>query len=161
MRTPRLAACALLALGLLAPLASAQTRAEFDRIVDFSVTLKTLSDAAAGRVVPGAGRLVLLEGTLSEIVVLDDRPGSWTVRVELMAGEWIGVDEVRGYRCWVMFSGAAYADVFPGEAPDEPSASYIPPRARVLVLGRPLSPVVTPLGERVMTVEGFAVRASR
>jgi hypothetical protein len=156
-----LAACALLALGLLAPLASAQTRTEFDRIVDFSVTLKTLSDVAAGRAALGAGRLVLIEGTISEIVVLDDRPGSWTVRVELMAGEWISVDEVRGYRCWVTFAGPAYADVFPGEAPDEPSASYLPLHARVLVLGRPLSPVVTPLGERVMTVEGLAVRASR
>ncbi len=161
MRTPRLAACALLALGLLAPLASAQSRTEFDRIVDFSVTLKTLSDAAAGRGAPGAGRLALLEGTVSEIVVLDDRPGSWTVRVELMAGEWISVDEVRGYRCWVTFAGPAYAEVFPGEAPDEPSASYIPLHARVLVLGRPLSPVATPLGERVMIVEGLAVRASR
>ena len=161
MRTPRLAACALLALGLLAPLASAETRTEFDRIVDFSVTLKTLSDAAAGRAAPGAGRLVLLEGAVSEIVVLDDRPGSWTVRVELMAGEWVGVDEVRGYRCWVTFSGPAYADLFPGEAPDEPSASYIPQHTRVLVLGRPRSTVVTPLGERVMTVEGLAVRASR
>jgi hypothetical protein len=161
MRTPRLAACALLALGLLAPLASAETRTEFDRIVDFSVTLKTLSDAAAGRAAPGAGRLALLEGAVSEIVVLDDRPGSWTVRVELMAGEWVGVDEVRGYRCWVTFSGSAYADVFPGEAPDEPSPSYIPLHTRVLVLGRPLSPVVTPLGERVMTVEGLAVRVSR
>jgi hypothetical protein len=94
-------------------------------------------------------------------VVIDDRPGSWTVRVELMAGEWVGVDEVLGYRCWVTFSGPAYADVFPGEPPDEPSASYIPQHARVLVLGRPLSPVITPLGERVMTVEGLAVRASR
>ena len=160
MRTPRLSACVLLALGLLAPRASAQTRAEFERIVDFSVTLKTLSDAAAGRAVLGANRLVLVEGTVSEIVVLDDRPGSWTVRVELMAGEWIGVDEVRGYRCWVTFAGPAYADAFPGEIPDEPAASYVPPHARVLVLGRPASPVVTPLGDRVMVVEGLAVRAS-
>jgi hypothetical protein len=161
MRPLRRTACALLACGLLSPLATAQTRAAFDRIVDFSVTLKTVSAAAAGEVALPANRLLLLEGSISEIVVLDDRPETWKVRVELMAGEWLGVDEVRGYRCWVTFAGPDYADVFPAEVPDEPSPDYLPLHARVLVLGRALAPAVTPLGEKVMTVEGLAVRASR
>ncbi|MCX7029382.1 MAG: hypothetical protein NTU62_04585 [Spirochaetes bacterium] len=161
MRSLRRTACALLACGLLAPLAPAQTRAAFDKIVDFSVTLKTLSAAAAGEAVLPANRLLLLEGTISEIVVLDDRPKTWRVRVELMAGEWIGVDEVRGYRCWVTFAGPGYADVFPAEVPDAPSPDYLPLHSRVLVLARALSPAVTPLGEKVMTVEGLAVRMSR
>lgn len=161
MRTPRLAGCALLALVLLVPLATAQTRAEFDRIVDFSVSLKTLSDAAAGRAALPAGRLVLVEGAVSEVVVLDDRPASWTVRVELMAGEWVGVAEVLGYRCWVTFAGRQFRDAFPGEEPEEPTDAWVPLHARVLVLARPLGAVVTPLGDRVMTVEGLAVRASR
>jgi hypothetical protein len=161
MKTLRLTPVALLALCLLAPRAAAQTRAEFDRIVDFSISLKTLSDAAAGRVALPSGRLVLIEGTVGEMVVLDDRPSSWTVRVELVAGEWIGADEVRGYRCWVTFSGRAFLDAFPGEVPEEPTEAYVPPRARVLVLGRPVGPVRTPLGDRVMSVEGLAVRLSR
>jgi hypothetical protein len=161
MRSLRRTACALLACGLACVSAPAQTRAAFDAIVDFSVTLKTVSAAAAGEAVLPADRLLLLEGSISEIVVLDDRPEAWKVRVELMAGEWIGVDEVRGYRCWVTFAGASYADVFPAEAPDEPSPEYLPLHARVLVLARALAPAVTPLGEKVMTVQGLAVRASR
>jgi hypothetical protein len=161
MRSLRRTACALLACGLVCVSAPAQTRAAFDAIVDFSVTLKTLSAAAAGEAVLPANRLLLLEGSISEIVVLDDRPQAWKVRVELMAGEWIGVEAVLGYRCWVTFAGPAYADVFPAEVPDEPSPDYLPLHTRVLVLARAPAPAVTPLGEKVMAVEGLAVRASR
>jgi hypothetical protein len=161
MRSIRRTAFALALCVLVSALAGAQNRAAFDRIVDFSVTLKTVSDAAAGRAVLPADRLLLLEGTISEVVVIDDRPQSWRARVELMAGEWIGVDEVRGYRCWVTFTGPAYAEVFPAEDPEEPSPAYLPLHTRVLVLARAIGPVVTPLGEKVMTLEGLAIRASR
>jgi hypothetical protein len=161
MRSLRRTACALLACGLLAPLAPAQTRAAFDKIVDFSVTMKTVSAAAAGEATLSSNRLLLLDGAISEIVVLDDRPGHWTVRVELMAGEWVGVDEVLGYRCWITFSGPGYAEVFPAEVPDEPSPGYLALHSRVLVLARALAPTVTPLGEKVMSLEGLAIRASR
>jgi len=161
MRSLRRTAFALLACGLVSPLAPAQTRAAFDRIVDFTVTLKTVSTAAAGGAVLPANRLLLLEGSIGEVVVLDDRPEAWKVRVELVAGEWIGTDEVRGYRCWVTFAGPAYGDVFPAEPPDEPAPGYLPTHARVLVLARALGPAVTPLGEKVMMLEGLAVRPSR
>jgi len=161
MRSLRRTACALLACGLVGTSAPAQTRAAFDKIVDFSVTLKTVSAAAAGEAVLPADRLLLLEGSISDIVVLDDRPERWKVRVELTAGEWISIDEVHGYRCWVTFAGPGYAGIFPAEAPDEPSSDYLPLRSRVLVLARVLGPAVTPLGEKVMTVEGLAVRMSR
>jgi hypothetical protein len=161
MRSLRRTACALLACGLVGISAHAQTRAAFDKIVDFSVTLKTVSEAAAGAAELPENRLLLLEGSISEIVVLDDRPERWKARVELMAGEWIGVDEVRGYRCWVTFTGPEYAEVFPIEPPDEPSPDWLPLHARALVLARILGPVVTPLGETVMSLEGIAVRPSR
>lgn len=161
MRSLRRTACALLALGLAGALASAQSRAAFDKIVDFSVTLKTVSAAASGEAVLPADRLLLLEGSIAEVVVLDDRPKSWKVRVTLAAGEWIGLDEVRGYRCWVTFAGPEYRQVFPAEAPDEPSPGYLPLRSRVLVLARAIGPAVTPLGEKIMNVEGLAVRMSR
>lgn len=161
MRPLRRTACALLALALAGPLASAQTRAAFDRIVDFSVTLKTVSAAAAGETVLPSDRLLLLDGSITEIVVLDDRPQSWKVRVTLTAGEWIGLDEVRGYHCWVTFAGPAYREVFPAEEPDEPAPGYLPLRSRVLVLARAVGPAVTPLGEKIMTLEGLAIRSSR
>ena len=159
MRSLRRTALALLACVLVSPLAAAQTKAAFDRIVDFSVTLKTVSAAATGGAALPANRLFLLEGSIGEVVVLDDRPGAWKVRVELVAGEWIGTDEVRGYRCWVTFTGAEYAEIFPGEPLKEPSPGYLPTHARVLVLARAPAPVVTPLGERFMELEGIAVRS--
>jgi hypothetical protein len=161
MRSLRRTACVLLACGFVGVSANAQTRAAFDKIVDFSVTLKTLSAAAAGETTLAASRLFLLEGSVSEIVVLDDRPQYYKVRGELMAGEWIGVDAVRGYRCWVTFAGPEYAEVFPAEVPDEPSSDYLPLHTRALVLARLVGPAVTPLGETVMSLEGLAARPSR
>jgi hypothetical protein len=158
MRSLRRTAFALLACGLVSPLAPAQTRAAFDRIVDFTVTLKTVSTAAAGGAVLPANRLLLLEGSIGEVVVLDDRPEARKVRVELVAGEWIGTDEVRGYRCWVIFTGPEYAEIFPAEPPDEPSPVYLPRHTRVLMLARPGSVKATPEGGKVMELEGIAVR---
>jgi hypothetical protein len=161
MRSLRRTACALLVCGFLGGMAHAQTRAAFDKIVDFSVTLKTVSAAAAGDASLPADRLLLLEGSINEIVVLDDRPDTYRVRIELMAGEWIGLDAVRGYRCWVTFTGPAYREAFPVEIPDEPSDDWLPLHARALVLARARGPVTTPLGETVMSLEGLAVRPSR
>jgi len=151
MRTLRRVACVALFCGLLGPLAFGQSRAEFDRLVDFSVTLKTVAAAAAGEASLPRDRLLLLEGSITEIVVLDKESATYTVRLELMAGEWIGVEEVRGYRCYVTFAGPGYAELLPSKAL----------RSRVLVVARVLSPTTTPLGEKVMALEGLAVRVVR
>ena len=82
MRSLRRTACALLACGLVCVSAPAQTRAAFDKIVDFSVTLKTLSAAAAGQ----DGAKLIEESGIHGGVVVHLGCGDGDVTAQLAAG---------------------------------------------------------------------------
>jgi hypothetical protein len=120
-----------------------------DAVVDFSVTLKTIAAAAEGNARLPANKLFLLDGTVSEITVLDKEPGSFKVRIRVLSGEWIGLEDVRGYSCFVTFSGAEYAGMFP---------SKVPANSRIVVLARVVGVTTTALGEKLMSLDGLALR---
>jgi hypothetical protein len=99
-----------IALALASP-SYAFDRQDFDRIADFSVTIKTL----AGLPEPGrlAGRLLLLDGTVASMQLLDPDEATFAVELELAGGEWIGTEDVKIYLCRVRFRGREYFRLFP------------------------------------------------
>jgi len=152
-----LAACLLAA----AAYAPAATRGDFDAVVDFSVSLKSLAAAAAGEAVLPPGRLFILEGIVSELTVLDKEAGSFRARIELISGEWIGTEEVKSYTCLVDFSGPAYAAFFPARPPRDPGPGVVVLNARLLVVARPVGSVAGPQGGRRILLEGVHYRVLR
>jgi hypothetical protein len=134
------------------PLASAVGRADFDAVVDFSVTMKTVAAAAESGARLPAGRLFILDGTVSEITVLTKDPADFKVRIRLLSGEWIGLEDVKSYSCYVTFSGAEYSGMFPAK---------IPTNSRIIVLVRVIEATASPLGEKLMSMEGLALRVLR
>ena len=131
---------------------SAIGRGDFDAVVDFSITMKEMAAAAEGTARLPSNRLFLLTGTVSDISVLDKTPESYVVRIRLLSGEWIGLEDVKGYSCYVTFRGAEYAGLFP---------SKIPANSRLLVLARAVEATTTPTGEKIMAVDGLAMRVLR
>jgi hypothetical protein len=139
--------------------AFAATRADFDRVVDFSVTLKTLAAAAEGSQPLPTGRMIVLTGTVSSVTIVNKDQPTFQVRIELITGEWFGTEDVKAYTCFVDFTGAEFFKVFPARAPSQPSGSdVVLQNSRVLVAGRALSIVTTPLGEKRVIVEGASIR---
>jgi len=137
----------------------ALSRAELERFIDLSVTLKTLATAVeSGTPIP-AGRTVLLSGTVSDVNILDKDPAGFKVRIELIAGEWIGLDDVKSYSCYVDFSGAEYFTVFPARPPRDASRDLVTLNSRVLVVGRVVDVGATPLGAKRVVVDGAYIRA--
>jgi hypothetical protein len=149
-----LAACLLLA----AVLAPAITRSEFDRVVDFSVSLKTVAAAASGEAVLPEGKLFVLDGTVSDVSVLDKEQASFRVRIELISGEWIGTEDVKSYSCWIEFSGPAFFKSFPARAPQNPTPDMVFLNSRLLVVARPLTMTKSHTGEKMMLMEGIYTR---
>jgi hypothetical protein len=135
------------------------SRADFDRVVDFSVTLKDLAAVADGTENLPAGRFVVLDGTVSDVDVIDKQEASFRVRIELISGEWIGTEDVKSYSCYVDFSGPAFFKVFPARPPANPVAGTVVINSRVIVVGRPVDVTRTPLGEKRVLVQGIFVRA--
>jgi hypothetical protein len=151
------AACFLLS--ILAPFASAISRTDFEKVVDFSVTLKTVAAAAAGEAALPANRLFILNGTVSEITFLNKEKASFQVRIRLISGEWVGLEEVKMYTCLVTFSGPRFFPDFPARPPKDPGPDTVLADTRILVVARALGPVALASGEgKVMAMEGLFLR---
>ncbi|HVO38548.1 MAG TPA: hypothetical protein VMV03_05910 [Spirochaetia bacterium] len=138
--------------------AAAISRADFDRVVDFSITLKDLAAAADGSGRLPAGRLCVLNGTVSDVEIVSRDEATFRVRIELITGEWIGTEDVRSYSCYVEFSGPEFFKVFPPRPPRTPVPGTVVINSRVIVVGRPLDITKTPQGENRVRVEGMLVR---
>lgn len=143
---------------LIAPFASAIGRGDFDRVVDYSVTLKTIAAAASGAATLPQNKYFVLDGTVAELTILDKEQASFSVRVQLLSGEWIGMEEVKSYGCYVTFSGPEFFNVFPARAPKNPDSTTVLVNSRVLVVARPLEMTTTPQGEKLLSLEGLYVR---
>ena len=150
-------ACILL---IVAPaILPALSRADLERVIDFSVTLKTLATAAdSGAPIP-TGRNVLLSGTVSDVNILNKDPAGFKVRIELITGEWIGLEDVKSYSCYVDFAGSEYFKVFPARPPREASRDLITLNSRVLVVGRVVDVSATPMGAKRVLVDGMYIRS--
>ena len=140
------------------PVAFGLTRADFERVVDFSITLKDLAAVADGQARLQSGKLVILSGTVSDVNVIGKDEASFRVRIELITGEWIGTEDVKSYACYVDFSGPEYFQVFPARPPRTPTPGIVAIDSRVIVIGRPAEVTKTPLGESRVVVEGMFVR---
>jgi hypothetical protein len=157
MRRPVLLLASVLLLN--AALIPALSRADFDRVVDFGVTLKLLSAAADGTAALPGGRMVILSGTVSDVTIVDKEPSTFKARIELTTGEWIGLEDVKAYSCYVDFSGSEYVKVFPARPPRQAVAGVIVNNTRVLLVGRVIDIVSTPTGGRHVRLEGAYIRA--
>jgi hypothetical protein len=134
-------------------------RQDFDRIADFSVTIKTLAELKEpGRL---SGRLLLLDGTVASMQFLDPEEASFAVELELAGGEWIGTEDVKIYLCRVRFRGPEYFRLFPRRAPRSPSPSQVVPNDRILVLARLAGRTTSEEGVPLWVLEGLAVRPLR
>jgi hypothetical protein len=154
---------AVLVLMIWAPAAFSIDAGDFDAVADFSVTIKTLSrlDEASASAYGLMNRFLLLDGTVTNILVLDNNEESYLVQVELVSGEWIGLDEVRSYSCWVLFSGPRFANVFPARVPRNPPPGVISSNDAILIVAKPLQTVEIAEGETAWVLEGIYARSLR
>lgn len=156
-RSVPLLACVVFLLA--AVMLPALSRGDFDRVVDFSVTLKTLAAAAEGKTPLPTGKMLLLSGTVSDVTILNKDEKTFKVRIELITGEWIGLEDVKAYACYVEFSGPEFFKVFPARAPRTATADVITLNSRVMVVCSPLDIVDTPQGEKHVRAAGTYIRA--
>jgi hypothetical protein len=147
--------------------AQAGSRAEVPGIVDFSVTLKTVAQAVAGQATLPSGRLFVLDGRISEIVITKaDQGGTAKVKIRLLSGEWVGtsptdavrLEDVKSYSCYVTFTGQQYPELFNARPPLNVPPGIFVPSSRVIVVVRPIEIATAPDGQKLMSFEGVFIR---
>ncbi|MGO9309131.1 MAG: hypothetical protein ACLQDL_08925 [Spirochaetia bacterium] len=138
----------------------ALSRPDLDRVIDFSVTLKSLATAAdSGSPIP-TGKTVLLSGTVSDVNIINKDQAGFKVRIELITGEWIGTEDVKAYACYVEFTGPEYFTLFPARPPRAASRDLVTQNSRVLVVGRVVEVTTTPLGAKRVLLDGAYIRTT-
>jgi hypothetical protein len=141
----------------------AYDQSDFDRIVDFSFTLKQLNQLPASEIPAflAAGKLLVLNGTVATVRFIDSGEENFQVELELVTGEWEGLEDVRSYRCTVLFRGSRFFPVFPKRAPKNPAQEFVSANDRILVTARGIGKISTEGGEEIWLLEGLHVRRIR
>jgi hypothetical protein len=137
----------------------AASRVDFDKVADFSVTLKDLAAAADGKAALPTGRMLVLTGTVAGVTILDKEEATFRVRVEIITGEWLGTEEVKSYSAYVEYAGPEYFRVFPARGPARATAGVVVTGSRLLVVARAVGVTATPSGDaRRVLLDGAYVR---
>lgn len=132
----------------------AYSKSDFDKIVEFSTSLKNLEQSAFLE----NDKLLLLNGTVSNLQFLDKKRDSFKIMVEIITGEWIGLDEVISYRCFILFAGEDFFSIFPSRKPKNPSSDMIFLNDRILLLAQ-ASPSTLEMREQgIWLLDGLRVR---
>ncbi|MCF7928097.1 MAG: hypothetical protein K9L68_03915 [Spirochaetales bacterium] len=83
-----------------------------------------------------SARFYLIDGAVASITIADDRPENYTVLVELVRGNWIGMERVERYSCLIQFQGPEYQDIFPARRSRNPSSEAVEQNDNLLVVAR-------------------------
>ncbi len=118
---------------------------------DFAASVESLAQAAETGAGLPVGRYVVLTGTVRSAVSQEE--GSFSARVELAAGQWIGTSRIVLRTVMVEVAGDSYRDLF-----DRGSPSFLRPGSAVLVVARVTGTREAPEGGRVAVLEGIHLR---
>jgi hypothetical protein len=133
--------------------------ADFNNVVNFSVTLDDLSRMAnEGSATLPMNRLVILTGDVESIDVLDPARGGFRAEVNLVNGVWHSVDAISLYRCIVTLTGPEFAAQIPSQSGASSSAATIQPNHQILVVASITGVRAAPDGAKIPVVRALFVR---
>ena len=140
--------------------AGALTKTDFDSVVDFSVTLRELSYAlkADASVKINPEKFIVVYGTVSSVSFLNRKKDTYKVRLELVSGEWIGLEDVKSYRVYVDFEGPDYYRVIPARRPKTIGSEVVVKDSRVLIIAKIVKPIEIPLSGKYWLLKGVYIR---
>jgi len=136
------------------------TKTDFDNVVDFSVTLKTLNQALdeGSSVKLDNKKFVVVYGTVASISFLNRKKDTFKARLELVSGEWVGLKDVKSYRVYVDFEGPDFYSYIPVRTPRKPNPKTVVKDSRVLITAKVLKPIDIPLSGRYWLLQGVYIR---
>lgn len=135
-------------------------RPDFDKIVDFSLTLKDIVSLVKN---PNfnpdkIGKVLVFDGSVSTITVVDKNPASFSAELVVVDGEWKGTEDVLIYQSFVYAEGPDFAKRLPERKPKNPGPELISQNDHVLVVGRIADVFVDEKGNRFPVILAYYIR---
>jgi hypothetical protein len=139
--------------------ASGVDLSDFGAVVDVDESLKSLSlSVREGREPTPDGRLLMLDGVVSTIEVVDPEEASFSARLALVTGEWQGLERVVMYSAYVDISGPEFFSRIPTRRNRNTTDDAITANGAMLVIGRFEGITRDSDGNPVPVVEGLYLR---
>ncbi|MFP4363608.1 MAG: hypothetical protein ACLFR1_07035 [Spirochaetia bacterium] len=132
---------------------------ELQEIMDFTLTLGDLDEIVQNQEYNqlSMDKFYLIQGSIGSIIVAERDPENFLAEIEIVNGEWVGLDEIRMYRCFVQLAGPDFAERFPIRRSQE-NENSIQLNQEVFVLVKVIG--VAPLedGGEALVLQGHYVR---
>lgn len=129
--------CGAITLICAASFAFGVDKAEFDEVVTFEESLKSLALAVRGKAEPPPrDKVLIIDGIVSGVQVIDPEEESFRARIELVSGEWQGLDSIMMYKAYVDIAGPEFFRRVPSRANRRPTGGAIETNNRIVVAGR-------------------------
>ncbi len=133
----------------------------FDGVVDFSITLERVSEILM-REGPDAlprDKLIVLTGAISSLQVLQSgEEGPFLAELELVGGEWVGMETVKMYTCIVRLHGDDFQNRIPVRRSRREIVNEITLNSEVMVVGKVVGTRTLYTGDQVPVIDAFYVR---
>ena len=138
---------------------SAQTRQEWNSLVDFDMTLQELSQAVRNgdESLLQSGKLFVLRGSVEERRVVNVDRESYQAELKIASGEWISLAEVEMFSALVILSGPEFFNYVPARRSRKTHPDEISTNSDVLVVGR-LAGVIERKGVKLPVIDCFQLR---
>lgn len=136
---------------------------EFRNSIDLQSSLATLSRAVEN---PDewdrlSGRVLLLDGVASSLIVYVDEDDEYYAEIELVGGAWRGVEEVEVFRAWLVIDDPYFSDRLAERAPREPDPNLVVRNDRILVAARIADRFTDEDGNTVPVLSVYDIRTMR
>ncbi len=130
--------CSSLVILLFCGLLFADEIDDFNKVVDFSVTLKTLNKTVSENkddLLTGS-EFIIITGSVATRQVIEKDKENFLGEIEIVQGEWIGVESVKMYKCIVQFSGSQYYSMIPARRSRKINKAEIILNSNVMIAGK-------------------------
>ena len=133
---------------------------DFQATIDFDMSLsrlyKLVQDGAYDLIDPD--RYMILQGSVASTTVLDSNEETYRSQLEIVGGEWVGLESISIYRVYVLLAGPEFAARVPDRPPRNPGPEVILTNSVVMVVGRFIDVREEEDGSVSPVIEAIAVR---
>lgn len=136
-----------------------QSVEDLNAVLDFSTTLRDLDQMAAGGD-PDAlpSRFVIVEGVVASRQVVNPNAAEFVGELDLVSGDWIGVERVVRYECIVLLVGPEFASAIPARRSRTANPDEIDVNTRILVVAKAIGLYEREDGTIVPVLQAYSIR---
>lgn len=136
-----------------------QTFEDFNGVVDFNTSLGDL-DQIAMRGDPDAlpSRFVIIDGAVASRIIVNADAANFVGELQIVSGEWKGVETVVRYECILVLAGPEYASAIPARRSRRANPNEIELNTRILAVAKAIGLHQREDGTFVPVLQAYFIR---